>query len=65
MIKLTKLNDENIFVNADMIMYIEQIPDTVITLLNKDKIIVKEDPYIIIKKFVEYKRLIYLFPGNL
>lgn len=65
MIKLTKLNDENIFVNADMIMYVEQIPDTVITLSNRDKIIVKEEPSIVIKRFVEYKRLIHLFPGSL
>ncbi len=65
MIKLTKLNDENIFINADMVMYIEQMPDTVITLSNRDKIIVKEDPFVVIKKFIEYKRLIHLFPGSL
>lgn len=64
MIKLTKLNDEDIFINADMIMYIEKIPDTVVILFNKDRIIVKEDPSTVIKKFIEYKRLIHLFPGS-
>ncbi len=65
MIQLTKLNEENIFVNADVILYMEQIPDTVLTLINKEKIIVKETPQAVIQKFIEYKRMLHLFPTKL
>ncbi|MFN7182143.1 MAG: flagellar FlbD family protein [Planctomycetota bacterium] len=65
MLQLNKLNDQQIFVNADVILYIEQMPDTVLTLINKEKIIVKEEPKAIIQKFIEYKRMIHLFPGGI
>jgi flagellar protein FlbD len=61
-IQLTKLNNELIFINPDMILYIEQTPDTLVTLLNKEKIMVKEDPNTIAKKYINYKRTIRLLP---
>ena len=42
MIEVTKLNEKKIVINADFIESIEETPDTVITLSNGKKVIVKE-----------------------
>ena len=42
MIEVTKLNDEKVTVNADLIEMIEEVPETVITFTNGKKIFVKE-----------------------
>ena len=42
MIDVTKLDGKEITVNAELIEYIEEIPETVITLTTGKKIIVKE-----------------------
>ena len=42
MILLTKINNNPIAVNSDLIEYIEETPDTVITLTNSDRVVVQE-----------------------
>jgi flagellar protein FlbD len=42
MIELTRLNGEKLFVNCDLLKYAEASPDTVLTLLTGDKIVVRE-----------------------
>ena len=42
MIHLTRLNSRPLIVNADLIKFIERAPDTVITLLTGEKLIVRE-----------------------
>ena len=49
-ITLHKLNDETFILNAYHIETIEQRPDTVITLTNDRKYIVKESPDDVIRK---------------
>ncbi|MBZ5495473.1 MAG: flagellar FlbD family protein [Acidobacteriia bacterium] len=56
MIQLTKINGHQIVLNADLIEYIEETPDTVITLTNNDKVIVKDHMSEIIDKVVRYRR---------
>ena len=58
MIILTKINKAPIAVNSDMIQYIEETPDTVITLTNNDKVVVHESMSEIIQKVVRYRRQI-------
>ena len=58
MILLTKLNNAQVAVNCDMIQHVEETPDTVITLGNGDKVVVKERMSEIIEKIVEYRRRI-------
>jgi flagellar protein FlbD len=58
MILLTKLNNTHVTVNCDMIQSIEETPDTVLTLGNGDKIVVKERMKNIIEEVVEYRRRI-------
>lgn len=42
MIELTRLNGQKLFVNCDLLKYAEASPDTVLTLLPGDKIVVRE-----------------------
>ena len=42
MIQLTRLNNHPLAVNSDLIKFIEQAPDTVITLVTGEKILVLE-----------------------
>lgn len=42
MIHLTRLNNQPFVVNADLIKLIENAPDTVITLLTGEKLVVRE-----------------------
>jgi flagellar protein FlbD len=42
MIQLTRLNNTRLAVNCDLIKYVEEAPDTVITLLNGEKLVVRE-----------------------
>jgi flagellar protein FlbD len=58
MIQLTKINGAGIVVNPDLIEYIEETPDTVITITNGDKVVVKDRMVDIIDKVVRYRRLI-------
>lgn len=58
MIALTKINNAPIVVNSDLIQYIEETPDTIITMTNSDKVVVQESMSEIIQKVVHYRRLI-------
>ncbi len=58
MIELTKINGRTIVLNADLIEFIEETPDTVITLTNNDKFVVKERLTEIIEKVVGYRRTV-------
>jgi len=56
LIKLTRLNGKEFVINADLIETVEATPDTVITLVNEHRYIVKESVDEVIKKVIEYKR---------
>lgn len=55
MIKVTRLNGEEFYVNSDLIEFIEKTPDTVLTLTTGRKIIVKEDVPEIIKLITQFR----------
>ena len=58
MIILTKLNQAQIAVNPDLIQYIEETPDTVLTMTNDEKVVVKESIAKIIEKVVSFRRYV-------
>ena len=58
MIRLTRLNHQPIVVNAEMIEYLETTPDTVISLINGQKMAVLEGPDQILEQILEYQRAI-------
>ena len=57
MIKLRRLNDTEIVVNADKIKYVESTPDTIVTLMNNEKLIVRDSVEDVIQKVIEFKRI--------
>lgn len=56
MIQLTRLNGQPLVVNSDLIKLIEYAPDTVITLVNGEKIIVRESGEQILERIVQFRR---------
>lgn len=58
MIKVTKLNGREFFLNAEHIQFVEETPDTVITLVNNERITVKEPSQEVVRKVIEYMRTI-------
>ncbi len=60
MIKLTKLNGKEFVLNCELIETVESTPDTVITLTNSKKFVVKQSIETIIDRVIEYKKRIYL-----
>ncbi|EHL17283.1 hypothetical protein HMPREF9630_00450 [Peptoanaerobacter stomatis] len=56
MIELTRLNGEKFLINSDLIEIVDANPDTVITLINEHKFVVKEDMAQVVQKIIEYKR---------
>lgn len=59
MIELTKFNDMKFTVNAEIIEFVEETPDTVISLTTGKKILVKESRQEVVNLVVSYKRSIY------
>lgn len=59
MIVLTRLNGERVMVNSDLIETVEQTPDTIITLMSGNKLIVRDSMETIQDRIVDFKRKIY------
>ena len=55
MIRLTRLNNQSLMVNCDLIKFVESSPDTVITLVSGEKILVRETVEQILKRVVEFR----------
>jgi flagellar protein FlbD len=56
MIELTRLNGHPIVINAELIKFVEQNPDTVITLVTGDKMVVREDAPVVMHRVIAYRR---------
>jgi flagellar protein FlbD len=58
MITLTRLDERILVVNAEQIKIIEATPDTIITLLNGDTLIVRESVDEVVARAIDYARQI-------
>ena len=58
MIRLTRLNSQAITVNSDLIQFVESNPDTVITLVNGDKILVHETAAEVVERVIAFRRAV-------
>jgi flagellar protein FlbD len=56
MIKLSRLNQKALTVNSDLIKFVENTPDTVITLVSGEKFVVLESAETIVQRVVEFRR---------
>lgn len=57
MIIVTRLNQSKLVINADLIKFVEETPDTIVTLQGGDKLVVRESADEIIKATINYVRM--------
>ena len=62
MIRVTKLNQDEIVLNAELIRYVERCPDTLITLINGDTLMVRETLDDVVRRAVAYHQAKNLIP---
>jgi uncharacterized protein YlzI (FlbEa/FlbD family) len=58
MIQLTRLNNKPLIVNSDLIKFVEQAPDTLVTLISGEKIVVMEKPDEVLARIVAFRRAV-------
>ena len=56
MINVRLINNEEIVLNSDLIEFMEATPDTIISLSNGKKMIVRDSVREIVDKIVDYRR---------
>lgn len=56
MIHLTRLNNKPLMLNSDLIKFVEQSPDTLVTLINGEKIVVLETPADVVARVIAFRR---------
>jgi flagellar protein FlbD len=64
MIKLTRLGGEPFLLNADLIQYIEERPDTFITLTTGERVVVVEPMDEVLRRAVIYQQTKRLIPES-
>jgi flagellar protein FlbD len=58
MITVTRFDQSQFFVNADLIEFVEALPDTHISLVTGRKILVRETPQEIVDRILDYRRAV-------
>jgi len=58
MIQLTRLNNSRLAINSDLIKFVESAPDTVLTLVTGEKVVVREGVAEVIERVREFRRSI-------
>jgi len=56
MIRATRMNGQEFVVNAELVKFIEETPDTIITLRDGEKILVQESADTIVERAIAYAR---------
>ena len=62
MIKVTKINGNELVVNADLIEFIEKTPDTLLSLTTGRKIMVLEEMDEVIRRATAYRSRARIYP---
>jgi flagellar protein FlbD len=58
MIQLTRLNNSRLAINSDLIKFVEAAPDTVLTLVTGEKVVVREGVADVIERVRAFRRSI-------
>jgi flagellar protein FlbD len=58
MIAVTRLDGSPILINEDLIETIEQTPDTVLSLVNGHKLMVRDHPEQLVQRVIEFRRVV-------
>ena len=62
MIKLTRRSGGAFVLNAEMIKYVEEVPDTIITMRDGEKVLVVESADRVVELSLEYVRTTRFLP---
>jgi flagellar protein FlbD len=62
MIKLHRLNGQEVILNAELVETVDAVPDTVINLVNGNRFVVKESMESVYRLVIEYKQTISVRP---
>jgi len=63
MIKLTRLDGQPFILNADLIRYVEQRPDTFVTLVSGERIVVNEGMEQVVELAIDYQQRKAMLPS--
>lgn len=63
MIKLTRLDGQHFILNADLIRYVEQRPDTYVTLTSGERIVVGEAMERVVELAIDYQQRKAMLPS--
>jgi flagellar protein FlbD len=58
LIEVTRINDDPVIINAELIEMIEARPDTIITMTTGKKILVAESVSEVVRRVIEYRQII-------
>lgn len=62
MIRVRRLNGRELILNADLIKSMEATPDTVLTLLSGEKLMVLDSVDEVVEKVVQFKKRVFQEP---
>lgn len=63
MIKLTRLDGQAFILNADLIRFVEERPDTFVTLTSGDRIVIREPMQQVVELAIEYQQRKAMLPS--
>lgn len=56
MIKVTRLDNREVVVNADLVEFVESTPETIISTTTGKKVVIRESVDEVIKRVVDFRR---------
>ncbi len=59
MIKITKLNNESVYVNPDLVEFVEASPDTALLMRGGKRVVVRDSVDAVLERILEYKKNIF------
>ncbi len=64
MVRVTRLDGREYYINPHQIEYIEVNPDTTLVMLSGKRLVVREDVDTLLQRIVEYRRMIGVFKNE-
>ncbi|MGE3164250.1 MAG: flagellar FlbD family protein [Planctomycetota bacterium] len=64
MIRLTRMNGREFLLNSDLIKFVEETPDTVITLISGERVLVIEKSAEIVDRVIDYGQKVRVFAAR-
>ena len=65
MIRVTHLNGKPFIVNVELVKYVEETPDTVITMRDGERLVVRESARDVVSRAIDYGRSVRGMSGAL